>query len=322
MFNENSALLDRVREIIKKKRYSDKTEAIYVDWIYRFIFYHNGRSPIKIDSRGISEFLNFLAVKKKVSASTQCTALSAITFLYKHVLNITLDHLDFIHLKLKKRIPIILNRKEIKQIFSELNGEGYLMTALLYGSGLRLSECVALRIRDFNFNTNEINVFHAQTINFRKTILPVFLEKKIRNQITQVKSVFKNNISNKYFLGVSMPDSLNQKYPNAPRKLKWQYLFPSNKVKIDSVSSFFSQQHHDVSFLQKEVKKAVLKSGIIHKRISCRSFRHSFAVHLLQNGYDIKIVQKLLGHKNISTTMIYNSIINHAHQHLKSPIDI
>lgn len=322
MLKKNLELLDRVREKIQEKQYSDKTEIVYIDWIYRFIFYHNGRSPKEIGSQGISEFLNFLAVKKKVSASTQRIALSAISFLYKYVLNFTLDPLDFTHLKSKKRIPVILNQKEIKQIFSELNGEGYLMTSLLYGSGLRLSECVALRIRDFNFDTKEIDVFHEQPNNYRKTILPVFLEMKISNQMAHVKSVFKNNISNKHFLGASMSDLLKQKYPNAPKKLEWQYLFPSNRVKTDSVSGFFRQHHHDVSFLQKEVKKAVLKSGIINKKISCRSFRHCFAAHLIQDGYDIKIIQKLLGHKNISTTMIYNSIPNHAHQHVKSPIDI
>jgi integron integrase len=322
MLNRNLELLDKVRETMRKKNYSHKTEIVYVDWIYRFIFYHNERSPEVIGAQGVSEFLNFLAVRKKVAASTQRLALSAITFLYKYVLNITLDNLDFTHLKSKIRIPLILDQKEIKQILSELNGECYLMTGLLYGSGLRLSECVLLRIRDFNFDSNEINVFYGQTINFRKTILPVFLKSKLRDQMIHVKSVFKNNISNKHFLGASMPDLLKKKDPNASRKLEWQYLFPSNKIKIDSVSGFFNQHHHDVSFLQKEVKKAVLNSGIRKRNISCSSFRHSFAAHLLQDGYDIKMVQKLLGHKNISTTMIYNSMTTHANQRVKSPIDI
>jgi len=196
------------------------------------------------------------------------------------------------------------------------------MASLLYGSGLHLSECLSLRIRDIDFDQNRICITEDRTQKNRKTILPTSLRQKIKNQISHAKWMYEHCISDKHFIGVSLPDNVKQKYPNAVKKLEWQYLFPSKKHDIDSLSGTFIQQHHDVSFLQKEVKKAILKAGITYKKVSCRTFRHSFAAHLLENGCPIKIVQKLLGHKNTRTTMIYNHVLHTDEQKIKSPLDI
>lgn len=313
-------LLDQVRQIIRTKNYMYKTEVSYTDWIYRFIMFHNNQHPKDIREKEISEFLTFLAVKRKVSASTQYQALNALTFLYKKVLKIQLKDFSFKHSKVGERVPIVLSRNEVKMVLSVLRGEAWLMVSLLYGCGLKLAECLKLRVKDVDFDLNEIVVTDGKGDNDHRTIFPVLLKDQIKLRINNTKIILKNNLLIKGFNGVSMPEAIEQKYTNAPKELAWQYLFPSRKPTINPRSGKLKQHHRDESFLQKAVKTAVKKVGIT-KNAGCYTFRHSFATHLLEDGYCIRIVQKLLSHKNIRTTKKYTHILNQHKPNVRSPLD-
>lgn len=313
-------LLGQVRQIIRAKNYMYKTEVSYVDWIYRFLMFHNNKHPTDICEKGISEFLTFLAVKRKVSASTQYQALNALTFLYKEVLKIQLKDFSFKHSKVEERVPVVFSRNEVKMVLSVLRGEAWLMVSLLYGCGLKLAECLNLRVKDVDFDLNEIVVANGKGDNDHVTIFPILLKDQIKLRINNTKIILNNNLLIKGFNGVSMPEALEQKYPNAPKQLAWQYLFPSRKPTIDPRSGKLKQHHRDESFLQKAVKTAEKKVGIT-KNGGCYTFRHSFATHLLEDGYDIRIVQKLLSHKNIRTTKKYTHILNQHKPNVRSPID-
>jgi len=282
--------------------------------------FHNNKHPKYICEKEISEFLTFLAVKRKVSASTQYQALNALTFLYKEVLKIQLKDFSFKHSKVEERVPVVLSRNEVKMVLSVLRGEAWLMVSLLYGCGLKLAECLKLRVKDVDFDLNEIVVTNGKGDNDHRTIFPVLLKDQIKLRINNTKIILNNNLLIKGFNGVSMPEALEQKYPNAPKELAWQYLFPSRKPTIDPQSGKLKQHHRDESFLQKAVKTAEKKVGIT-KNGGCYTFRHSFATHLLEDGYDIRIVQKLLSHKNIRTTMKYNLVLNRDKHNVRSPLD-
>jgi len=271
-------------------------------------------------AKEVAEFLSYLAVERKVSASTQNQALNALAFLYKKVLKTPLDTLDFKPARIGKRLPVVLSREESMVVLSNLQGEYQLMASILYGSGLRLTECLNLRVKDIDFELNEIVVRGGKGDNDRRTVLPSGLAQQLRRQLEKVRIRLEENLLLEDFAGASMPEALERKLPNAAKEHAWQYIFPSRKPAIDMRSGTLRQHYRHESFLQKAVKQAVLKSGI-PKNASCHTFRHSFATHLLEDGYDIRTVQELLGHKDVRTTMIYTHVLNRNKFNVRSPLD-
>jgi len=270
--------------------------------------------------REISEFLTNLAVVRKVSASTQNQALNALVFLYKKVLKIPLNNFEFKYARIGKRLPVVLSRDETIRLISNLQGEFHLMASILYGGGLRLSECLNLRVKDIDFGLNELIVRGGKGDNDRRTILPESLIPQLNIQIEKVRVRLEENTLKPGFMGASMSEALERKYPSAPKELGWQYLFPARKPNIDPRSGNLKQHYRHESYLQKAVKSALRKSHI-HKSASCITFRHSFATHLLEDGYDIRTVQELLGHKDVRTTMIYTHVLNRNKFNVRSPLD-
>ena len=268
----------------------------------------------------IADFLTNLAVERKVSASTQNQALNALVFLYKKVLKIPLDNFDFKHARIGKRLPVVLSRDETQKIISNLQGEFHLMASILYGGGLRLSECLNLRVKDIDFSLNEIIVRGGKGDNDRRTILPGLTVLQLNRQIEKARLRLEEYMLLTGFRGASMPEGLERKYPNAPKELAWQYIFPARKPAIDPRSGRLKQHYRHESFLQKAVKNAVSKSKI-KKNASCHTFRHSFATHLLEDGYDIRTVQELLGHKDVRSTMIYTHVLSRNKYNVQSPLD-
>jgi integron integrase len=318
---KGSKFLDHVRDVIRSNHFSYSTEKTYINWIYRFIIFHDKRHPEEMNGNQVAEFLTYLAVDRKVSASTQNQALNALVFLYKKVLKIRLDTFDFKQARIGKRLPIVFSRDEAQNVLSNLQGEFHLMASLLYGSGLRLTECMNLRTKDIDFNLNEINVRSGKGDNDRRTLLPRLLIPLLKRQIVKAKVKLDENMLDKRFAGASMPEALERKYPNASKDQGWQYIFPSRKPAIDPRSGKLKQHYRHESFLQKEVKNAIRKTQII-KNASCHTFRHSFATHLLEDGYDIRTVQELLGHKDVRSTMIYTHVLNRNKFNVRSPLDL
>lgn len=317
---KRSMFLDRVREVIRSNHFSYSTEKTYISWIYRFIVYHHKRHPEEMGGKEVADFLTSLAIERKVSASTQNQALNALVFLYKKVLKIPLDDFDFAHARIGKRLPVVLSRDETYRVISNLQGEFHLMASILYGSGLRLMECLQLRVKDIDFELHEIIVRGGKGNNDRRTILPRTLVPPLKRQKEKAKIRLEENMLVKGFKGSSVPEALERKYPNAPKELAWQYIFPARKPAIDPRSGMLKQHYRHESFLQKAVKNAVGKSHIT-KNASCHTFRHSFATHLLEDGYDIRTVQELLGHKDVRTTMIYTHVLNRNKFNVQSPLD-
>jgi integron integrase len=320
MSMKRSAFMDRVREVIRTNHFSYSTEKTYISWIYRFIVYHHKRHPEKIGGKEIADFLTSLAVERKVSASTQNQALNALAFLYKKVLKIPLGDFEFAHAKIGKRLPVVLSREETQRVISNLQGEFHLMASILYGGGLRLMECIQLRVKDIDFDLHEIIVRGGKGNNDRRTILPRSLIPQLMRQKEKARIRLEENMLVKGFVGASVPGAVERKYPNAPKELGWQYIFPARKPAIDPRSGRLKQHYRHESFLQKAVKQAVGKAQIT-KNASCHTFRHSFATHLLEDGYDIRTVQELLGHKDVQTTMIYTHVLNRNKFNVQSPLD-
>lgn len=317
---KQSAFLNQVREVIRTSQFSYSTEKIYVSWIYRFIVFHNKRHPEEMGSEEISSYLTHLAMERKVSASTQNQALNALVFLYKKVLKISIGDLEFSNAPIGKRLPVVLSRDEVLRVLSNLQGEFHLMASILYGSGLRLAECLNLRIKDLDFALNEIIVRGGKGNNDRRTILPGSLNPPLILQIEKARIRLDENLLVEGFMGASLPEGLARKYPGAPKEEGWQYLFPARRPAMKPRTGKLNQHHRHESYLQKAVKTALRKSGI-HKNASCHSFRHSFATHLLEDGYDIRTVQELLGHKDVRSTMIYTHVLNRNKFNVRSPLD-
>ena len=315
-----SDLLDHVRDVIRTHQFSYSTEKTYVNWIYRYIIYHGKRHPAQMGGQEIADYLTYLATKKKVFASTQNQALNALTFLYRKVLKMPLDDFEFRPARRGKRIPEVLSREEVERVFSHLQGEYLLMAKILYGSGLRLMECLNLRVKDIDLECREIHVRGGKGDNDRRTILPDILVAQLTRQMEKVRIRLEENLLLKEFAGASMPESMIRKYPSAAKQPGWQYIFPSVKPATDPRSGSLRQHFRHESFLQKEVKKALAKAGI-KKNASCHTFRHSFATHLLEDGYDIRKVQELLGHKDVRSTMLYTHVLNRNKYNVRSPLD-
>ena len=315
-------LLDQVRDVIRRKHFSIRTEQSYVDWIRRFILFHNKRHPREMAEAEVTQFLTHLARDGRVAASTQNQALSALLFLYKQVLKQEMGWLQGVErAKCPARVPIVLTRDEVHKVFAHLHGTPRLMAGLLYGSGLRLMECVRLRVKDIDFGYARITVRDGKGAKDRVTMLPVNLVKSLERHLQKVQAQHEEDLE-AGFGSVFLPNAIAQKYPRAAKEWPWQYVFPSSRLSFDPRSRrAVKQRHHiDETLLQDAVKKAVRESGIT-KPATCHTLRHSFATHLLENGYDIRTVQELLGHKDVSTTMIYTHVLNKPGIGVKSPLD-
>jgi integron integrase len=313
-------LLDQVRDAIRLKHYSIRTERTYVDWIKRFILFHGKRHPREMTETEVSQFLTHLARDGHVAASTQNQALSALLFLYKEVLKQEIGWLQGVErAKRPSRLPVVLTRDQVGKIFAHLHGDHRLMTGLLYGSGLRLMECLRLRVKDVDLGYLHIIVRDGKGGKDRITMLPVNLAKSLERHLQKVKMQHDQDLEE----GggeVFLPNALARKYPNAARDWAWQYVFPSARLSIDPRSGARRRHHVEESSLQLAVKMAVRASGV-QKPATCHTLRHSFATHLLERGYDIRTVQELLGHKDVSTTMIYTHVLNRPGLGVKSPLD-
>jgi integron integrase len=313
-------LLDRVRDAIRTKHYSIRTEEAYVNWIKRFILFHDKRHPQEMEAAEIEEFLTHLAVDKNVAASTQNQALSAILFLYQEVLHKDLDRpLDAVRAKKPKRLPTVLTKEEVQQVLAAMSGNYQLIAKLLYGSGLRLIECLRLRVKDVDFAQHQIIVRDGKGRKDRITVLPDSLIEPLQKYLRRVEMLHQKDLDDGYGAAY-LPDALEQKYPNANCEWIWQYVFPSKSPAKDPRSGVTRRHHLHESAVQRAVRKAAKLAGI-NKPVSPHTFRHSFATHLLENGYDIRTVQELLGHKDVKTTMIYTHVLNRGGLAVRSPLD-
>jgi integron integrase len=317
-------LLDRVRETMRLNRYSPRTEQAYVHWIKRFIRFHGVRHPQEMGADEVRAFLSHLATELNVAASTQNQAFSALLFLYQEVLRERLPWIDDIaRAKRPKKVPVVFTQAEARQVLSKITGTPRLMAHLLYGSGLRLMECVRLRVKDVDLGYLQITLRDPKGGRDRVTMVPVFLVEALRKQIAKVAELHEDDL--RAGAGeVNLPFALARKYPNAAKEFGWQYLFPAVRrtIATDALTGRKWEQRHHVEegVLQRAVKQAIRAAGI-NKPATCHTFRHSFATHLLENGYDIRNVQELLGHKDVSTTMIYTHVLNRPGIGVRSPLD-
>jgi len=313
-------LLDQVRDRLRVKHYSIRTEQVYVDWIKRFIWFHGKRHPKDMGAQEIEAFLTHLAVKRKVSASTQNQAKSALLFLYREVLEQALPWLDKVtQAKTPTRLPVVLTVAEVQAVLKRLSGTHWLIASLLYGAGLRLMEAVRLRVKDVEFTRHEIIVREGKGAKDRMTMLPESAIEPLKRHLANVKALHAEDLA-AGFGEVYLPFALDKKYPNAAREWGWQYVFPSAKFSQDPRSDATRRHHLDEKGIQRAMKQAVRDAGIV-KPATPHTFRHSFATHLLLSGYDIRTVQELLGHSDVSTTMIYTHVLNRGGRGVVSPLD-
>jgi integron integrase len=314
-----SKLLDQVRHVIRLKHYSLRTEEAYIFWIKKYIHFHRLRHPQEMREEEVCQFLTHLAVEETVAASTQNQALAALLFLYKNVLGIDLQNIDAVRARKPKHLPVVFTRKEVRQILDRLDGVAFIAANLLYGSGLRLSEVLRLRVKDIDFEMNQITVREAKGEKQRITMLPQSIKEILQQHLERVKTIHEDDLRNG-FGEVYLPFALERKYKNAAKEWMWQYVFPAAKISVDPRSDKKRRHHISDDTLQRRVKQAILQAGL-QKRGSCHSLRHSFATHLLENHYDIRTVQELLGHKDVKTTMIYTHVLNKG-TNVKSPLDL
>jgi integron integrase len=313
-------LLDRVRTAIRVRHYSRRTEEAYVTWIRRYIFFHQMKHPSQMGAREVAAFLSSLVEEGDVSASTQNQALSALIFLYRHVLAAPLGHVEVVpRARLPNRLPVVLSREEVQRVFAALGGTAWLVVALLYGAGLRLRECLELRVKDIDFGRRQIIVRRGKGQKDRVTILPEMVGERLAAHLTRVKAMHEADRAHG-FGHVVLPFALDRKYPNASTEWAWQFVFPAARICRDPRWGPRTRYHLHESAVQRAVTDAVRRSGVT-KRVSCHTFRHSFATHLLEDGYDIRTVQELLGHADVSTTMVYTHVLNRGASGVRSPAD-
>ena len=313
-------LLDAVRGRLRLKHYSVRTEQAYVYWIRRYIHANGRRHPRELDGAAVERFLSQLATRDKVAPSTQNQALAALLFLYREVLGIQLPWMeDVVRAKRTRRLPVVLSKGEVAVVLRHLAGRDWLMASLLYGSGLRLMECVRLRIKDVDLQRNEITVREGKGGKDRRTVLPASLREALRLQIETARVQHARDVD-AGFGEVWLPHALAKKYPNAAKQLAWQYLFPATRRSKDPRDGRERRHHIDEKQLQRAVSAAVKVAGI-DKPATPHTFRHSFATHLLESGADIRTIQELLGHKDIATTQIYTHVLNRGAGGVLSPLD-
>lgn len=297
-----------------------RTEEAYVGWIRRFIAANGMRHPRQLGAREVEAFLTDLATRGKVAASTQNQALSALLFLYREVLQLEMPWLDGVRrAKKPRRLPVVLGREEVAALLAEMDGVTWLMASLLYGAGLRLMECIRLRVQDVDFLRREITVRRGKGGKDRRTMLPATVVEALQDQLAATRRVHQRDLA-AGFGAVWLPDALSRKYPHAARDWAWQYVFPASARSADPRTGTLRRHHIDETVLQRAVKHAV-RSARIDKPATCHTLRHSFATHLIEGGYDIRTVQELLGHKDVSTTQIYTHVLNRGGRGVLSPLD-
>jgi integron integrase len=313
-------LLDRMRERIRLKHYSIRTEYAYLDWVRRFILFHSKRHPAEMGAAEVEAFLTHLAVNRNVAASTQNQAKSALLFLYREVLRSELPWLDGIEsAKQSQRLPVVLTQDEVSRLLNRMSGTPALVARLLYGSGLRLLEAARLRVKDLDLRRLEIIVRDGKGAKDRVTMLPSALVGPMQTQLDVARALHQRDL-NQGLGEVYLPYALAQKYPSAPKEWMWQYVFPAERLSRDPRSDKRRRHHFDGQQVQRAMYQALRDAGI-HKPATPHTLRHSFATHLLQSGYDIRTVQELLGHRDVSTTMIYTHVLNRGGRGVISPLD-
>jgi len=312
-------LLDRVRRAIRIRHYSRRTEEAYIAWIRRFIVFHGTRHPRELGEREVTAFVSHLA-ERGVSASTQNQALSAILFLFEGVIGQRLAWMnEIVRAQRPVRLPVVLSRSEVSALLSQLRGPAWLMASLMYGAGLRLLECAELRVKDINFDRSELTIRDGKGGKDRVTMLPSAVKDPLVAHLKWVKVQHKADLA----AGrgrVALPGTLRAKYPNAPSEWAWQWVFPATRFYVDQETGERRRHHLHESVLQRAVKDAARAAGI-SRPATCHSLRHSFATHLLEAGYDIRTIQELLGHRDVSTTMIYTHVLNQGGRGVRSPLD-
>ncbi len=313
-------LLDQVRQAIRARHYSRRTEEAYVHWIRRFILFHGKRHPREMGEPQVTAFLTMLASKERVSASTQTQALSALVFLYRAVLRQEIGDLAGIpRARASTHVPVVLGAPDVRRVLDALDGVPRLVASLLYGAGLRLQECLEMRVKDIDFDRREITVRRGKGGKDRRVMLPEVVREPLARHLGDVKRVHEKDLA--AGLGrVMLPEALARKYPTAPMEWRWQFVFPAGRICRDPQYGPPSRFHVHESVIQRAVTAAAREAGVT-ARVTCHTFRHSFATHLLESGSDIRTVQELLGHADVSTTMIYTHVLNRGGLGVKSPMD-
>jgi len=317
---EGKRLLEQVRDKIRVKHYSIRTEEAYLHWIKRFILFHRKRHPKEMGAKEVEEFLSHLAVAGKVSSSTQNQAKSALLFLYKDVLEVSLPWMtDIVSAKLPQRLPVVLTRSEVEAVLAQTQGTSGLILKLVYGTGMRIMECLRLRVKDIDFERLELVIREGKGFKDRVTMLPQSLANPLKEHLARVKLLHEVDLRGGYG-EVFMPNALARKYPKAGHSWIWQYVFPSARISKDPRSARWARHHADEQAIQRCMREAVRRADI-RKHATPHTLRHSFATHLLHSGYDIRTVQELLGHQDVSTTMIYTHVLNRGGKGVRSPLD-
>lgn len=317
---EPRRLLDQVRDELRTRRYSPRTEKAYCHWIARYIRFHDYRHPSEMVEPEINQFLTYLAVKEHVSASTQTQALSALLFMYRYVIGYEIGEVgSLVRAKKSERLPVVMSRDEVTTLLSELSGDHLLIASVLYGSGLRLMECLQLRVQDIDFERGEIKVRRGKGDKDRVTMLPQSLSRPLQEHLKRVKRVHEQDVRDGWGC-VELPMALARKYPSAASEWGWQWVFPQATRWHNPRTGHQGRHHVHETLVQRAVKDASRRAGIA-KKVTCHTLRHSFATHLLESGYDIRTIQELLGHACVSTTMIYTHVLNKGGLCVRSPID-
>ena len=312
--------MERVRGAIRARHYSRRTEASYVHWIKRYIYFHDKRHPEEMGAKEVTAFLTALAVERGVAAATQNQALAALLFLYKHVLGHDLPWLDeMVRAKRPVRLPVVLTADEVHSLLSQMNGTLWIMASLLYGAGLRLQECLMLRVKDIDFAYRQVFVRAGKGGKDRGTILPEGLIQPLQGHLGRVRMLHRRDLAEGYG-DVWLPDAIGRKYPRAGREWGWQFVFPSQNRSAEPGTGVIRRHHIYPDTVGRAVKRAATAAGII-KPVGCHTLRHSFATHLLQSGYDIRTIQELLGHSSVQTTMIYTHVMSRGGRGVNSPLD-
>jgi integron integrase len=312
--------MDQMRDALRSRHYSRRTEQAYSLWVRRFLRFHHMRHPRDMGEREINAFLTDLAVEKRVSASTQNQALAGLLFLYRNVLGREVGDLGgVVRARKPQRVPVVMTRDEVRAVLAQMDGDTRLMASLMYGTGMRLMECLRLRVLDIDFGTLEITVRDGKGAKDRVTMLPEALVPAMQRQFKRAQSVHTADLAAGWGR-VVLPDALDRKYPAAAAEWRWQFVFPQQKRWHSAVTGQQGRHHVHETILQRAVREAAKRAGVV-KHVGCHTFRHSFATHLLESGYDIRTIQELLGHRDLSTTMIYTHVLNKGGLGVKSPLD-
>ncbi|OGW65247.1 MAG: integrase [Nitrospirae bacterium RIFOXYA2_FULL_44_9] len=310
----------KLREALKLRHRSYSTEKTYVMWLRQFQGFINGKQPQSLEGKDIQDFLSYLAVEKKVSASTQNQALNAVVFLYRHVFDKDIQgEINAVRARQNRRLPVVLTVNEVEKIFSEMSGINKLMARLIYGCGLRLQECLQLRIKDVDFEQSLVIIRSGKGDKDRPTMLPEAVKEELVKHITETRVIYEKD-RNAKLNGVQLPGALERKYPNAGKEWGWFWIFPSQTLSMEPRTGVIRRHHVYHDSLQRAFRNAVIKAGIT-KQASVHTLRHSFATHLLEDGYDIRTIQELLGHRNLQTTMIYTHVATKNIIGVRSPLD-